>query len=53
MIRSKNMAPSLWDEAVNCANYIQNRVPHREVLHKTPEKDWSHVNLDLSIFRVF
>jgi hypothetical protein len=53
MIQSKNMVPSLWDEAINCANYIQNRVPHREVLHKTLEKDWSHVNPDLSIFRVF
>jgi hypothetical protein len=53
MIQSKNMAPSFWAEAVNCANYIQNRMPHRAVLHKTPEEAWSHVKPDVSAFRVF
>jgi hypothetical protein len=53
MIQSKNMAPSFWAEAVNCANYIQNRMPHRAVLHKTPEEAWSHVKPDVSTFRVF
>jgi hypothetical protein len=53
MIQSKNMAPSFWVEAVNCANYIQNRMPHRVVLHKTPEESWSHVKPDDSSFRVF
>jgi hypothetical protein len=53
MIQSKNMAPSFWVEAVNCANYIQNRMPHRAVLHKTPEEAWSHVKHDVYAFRVF
>jgi len=45
MIQSKNMAPSFWAEAVN--------LPHKEVLHKTPEKAWCHVKHDVSTFRVF
>jgi hypothetical protein len=38
---------------VNCANYIQNQMPHREVLHMTPEESWTHVKLHVSTFRVF
>jgi hypothetical protein len=47
------MAPSFWVEAVNCANYIQNWMPHREVLHMTPEEAWTHVKPNVSTFRVF
>lgn len=38
---------------MNCANYIQNRMPHKAVLHMTPEEDWSHVKPDVSTFKVF
>lgn len=53
MIHSKNMSSSFWAEEVNCANYIQNWMPHKAVLHMTPEEAWSHVKPDVSIFRVF
>ena len=36
LLQDKNLSPSLWDEAVNCASYIQNRVPHKSVVAATP-----------------
>jgi len=53
MIQSKDMAPSFWVEAVNCANYIQNQMPRKAVLHMIPEEAWSHVKPDVPTFRVF
>jgi hypothetical protein len=29
MLQSRALPPKLWDEAINCASYIQNRVPHK------------------------
>jgi hypothetical protein len=29
MLQLKSLAPKLWDEAINCAAYIQNRFPHK------------------------
>ena len=29
LLQAKNFLPSLWNEAVNCASYIQNMVPHK------------------------
>ena len=28
MMESKTLPPIFWAEAINCASYIQNRVPH-------------------------
>jgi hypothetical protein len=38
---------------MHCANYIQNRMPHKEMLHMTPGESWSHVKPDVPTFRVF
>ena len=53
MFQSMDMAPSFWVEVVNCANYIQNRLPHKVVQHITLEEAWTHVMSDVSCFRVF
>ena len=36
LIHAKHLPPSLWAEAVNCASYLQNRVPHKLVVGVTP-----------------
>ena len=36
LLQVKNLPPSLWDEDVNCASYIQNIVPHKLVVGATP-----------------
>ena len=36
ILHAKNLPPSLWVEAVNCASYIQNSVPHKSVVGTTP-----------------
>lgn len=53
MIQSKSMDSSFWAEAVNCANYIQNRMSHKAIRHMTPEEAWSHDKPDVSFFWVF
>lgn len=53
MIQFKNMAPTFWEEVVNCANYIPNRMPHKELPDITPKEAWNHVNPDVSFFKVF
>jgi hypothetical protein len=47
------MALYFWVKAVNCANYIHNRMAHRSVLHFTQEEAWTHVNPNVSTFRIF
>jgi len=47
------MAPSFWVEAINCAKYIHNQMPHRAVMHMTLEEAWSHVKPNVSTFKVF
>ena len=29
MMEAKNLPPKFWAEAINCASYIHNRVPHK------------------------
>ena len=36
LIEARNMPPYMRDEAVNCASYIHNRVPHKLVIGSTP-----------------
>ena len=31
MMEAKNLPPKYWAEAINCAAYIQNRVPHKQL----------------------
>ena len=35
LLHAKNIPPSLWAEAINCASYIHNRVPHKSVIEAT------------------
>ena len=53
LLQAKNLPPSLWVEAVNCASYIQNRVPHKSVIGATPFKALLGHNHDVSHLRVF
>ena len=52
LLQAKNIPP-LWNEAVNCASYIQNRVPHKLVLGTTPFEALFGNKLDVSHLRVF
>ena len=36
IIKAKDIPPYLWDEVVNCASYIQNRLPHKSMIGATP-----------------
>ena len=36
MMESKTLPPKFWDEAINCASYIQNKVPHKQLDGITP-----------------
>ena len=31
MMESNTLPPKFWDEAINCATYIQNMVPHKHI----------------------
>ena len=41
MIHSKSLASQYWAEAINCACYIQSRVPHQAVKRLTPFEAWT------------
>ena len=53
MIEAKDLNPKLWDEAINCAAYIQNRSPHKALDGKTPYEAWCGHKPSVSHFRVF
>ena len=36
MMEDKTLPPKFWDEAIKCASYIQNRVPHKKIYGITP-----------------
>ena len=36
LLHAKLLPPSLWAEAVNCASFLQNRVPHKSMVGVTP-----------------
>ena len=36
LLHFKHLPLSLWDEAVKCALYLQNRVPHKSMVGATP-----------------
>ena len=31
MMEAKNLPPNFWAEAINCASYIHNRLPHKNL----------------------
>jgi hypothetical protein len=53
MLHAKSLPQRLWDEALNCATYIQNRSPHRSVKDKTPYEAWSGLKPEVTHFRIF
>ena len=52
LLPEKNIT-SPWDEAINCASYIQNRVPHKSVIGATPFEALLGHKPDVSHLRVF
>ena len=53
MMEAKTLPPNFWFEAIKCASYIQNRVPHRHLDCMTPFKSWSGHKPDVTHFRIF
>jgi hypothetical protein len=53
MVQSKSIGPKLWDEALNCVSYIQNRVPHKYLKGVTPFEAWTGKKLEVTHFQVF
>ena len=53
MIEAMDLTPKLWDEAINCAAYIQNKDPHKSVDGKTPYEAWFGHKPNISHFRIF
>ena len=45
--------PKFWVEAINCASYIQNRVPHKQLDGMNPFEAWSGHKLYVTHFRIF
>jgi transposase InsO family protein len=50
MLHAKSLPQRLWDKALNCATYIQNRSPHRSFKDKTPYEAWSSLKLEVTHF---
>ena len=53
MLQSKLLAPKLWAEAINCAAYIQNSIPHKALKGTTPFECWTGKKPKVSHFRIF
>ena len=53
MLEAKGLDAILWDEAMNVAANIQNRVPHSSVKGKTPFEAYFGHKPNVSNFRVF
>ena len=53
MIHYKNLASTFWGEEINCANYIQDRMPHKALQNMTPMEAWTHEKPDVYFLRVF
>jgi transposase InsO family protein len=53
MLQSKSLSPKLCAEDINCAAYIQNRVPHKSLKGTTPFECWTGKKPKVSHFRIF
>ena len=49
----KTLPPKFWAEAIKCASYIQNRVPHKKLDGMTPFEAWSGHKLDVTHLGIF
>ena len=50
---AKTLPPNFWSEAIKCASYIENRVPHKQLDGITPFVSWSWNKPDVTHFRIF
>ena len=53
MIEAKDLSPKLWDEAIKCFAYIQNRYIHKSVDGKTLYEAWFGHKPNISHFSIF
>ena len=53
MMEAKTLLAKYWAEAINCAAYIQNMVPHKQIDGMNPFKSWSGHKPDVTYFRIF
>jgi hypothetical protein len=53
MIQSKGLSLKYWEEEINCANYIVNITPTKDLKNITPEEAWNKIKPDVSQFCVF
>ena len=53
LLHAENLPPSLWAEAVNCASYLQNSVPHKSVVGGNPFEALHGYKPNVSHLRVF
>ena len=53
MMEANTFPPKFWAEAITCASYIQNRVPHKHLDGMTPFKAWSGHKPNVTHFSIF
>ena len=53
MIQSKGLSLQYWAGAINCANYIVNYTPTKDLQGIKLEEEWSKIKPDVSHFYVF
>ena len=53
MIEEKELSPKIWDEAINCVAYIQNRALYKSMKGKTPYETWFGHKPNVSHFTIF
>jgi hypothetical protein len=53
MIQSKGLSLKYWVEAINCANYIVNHTPTKDLKNITPKESWNKIKPNVIHFRVF
>ena len=53
MIEVRELNPKIWDKAISCSSYIQNRSFHILVEGMTPYEAWFGEKPDVSNFRIF
>ena len=53
MMEDKTLPPKYWAKSINCAAYIQNRFPHKQLDGMTPFEAWSGHKPDVTHFRIF
>ena len=53
MMEAKTLPPRFLAKAINCASYIQNRVPHKHIDGMTPFESWSGHKPYVTHFSIF